>query len=261
MINPEDRAHQGRPAQRRDRPGRHRRAGRPAGPGGRGGGDGVDLAAQRHEDAAGQTPRLTVTQDAVIKDLVKCGYLKSADIADRFGDQSSSIRLSTRISSGRAASSRRTKFNSDDEFRKTASVMKLVLNGFAGAGCDHDGRLRLPRRPPRRGRGQGLPGRTLHGRLPRVRGARRRAADDVRLQRRLAVEQRRDRRHRGRPRQGRVDQRQPVDGRLVLPRLQPRRTGATARRNTRHGRRGTSSSATSGAMHRWKPRPRRRPTT
>ena len=26
-------------------------------------------------------------------------------------------------------------FNSDSEFRKTASVMKLVLNGFAGAGC------------------------------------------------------------------------------------------------------------------------------
>ncbi len=29
-----------------------------------------------------------ISADAVVKDLVKCGYLKSADVADRFGDQS-----------------------------------------------------------------------------------------------------------------------------------------------------------------------------
>ena len=26
-----------------------------------------------------------IDQDAVVKDLVKCGYLKAADVADRFG--------------------------------------------------------------------------------------------------------------------------------------------------------------------------------
>jgi len=30
------------------------------------------------------SPKIDVTQDEIIKDLVQCGYLKAADIADRF---------------------------------------------------------------------------------------------------------------------------------------------------------------------------------
>ncbi len=75
-----------------------------------------------------------VTTDEVLKDMVRCGYVKSADIADRFGDpgalnptQDSDIVGDTGIFS-------QQEFDSESEFRKTAAVMKLVINGLAGAG-------------------------------------------------------------------------------------------------------------------------------
>ncbi len=74
-----------------------------------------------------------VTRDDVIKDLVRCGYISAADIADRFagvdidpaGDED--IVGPTGIFS-------QTEFDNDREFRKTASVMKMVVDGYAGAG-------------------------------------------------------------------------------------------------------------------------------
>jgi hypothetical protein len=81
-----------------------------------------------------------ITTDAVLKDLVKCGYLKAADVADRFGDvdldPGNDLRIFDPLGAGI--------FNSQDwngggtderEFRKTAAVMKLVIDGYAGAGC------------------------------------------------------------------------------------------------------------------------------
>lgn len=72
----------------------------------------------------------------VVKDMVRCGYLKAADIADRFGatpldpGDDPMIVGPTGIFSD-------AEFNGNgrdgNEFRKTASVMKLVMNGFAGA--------------------------------------------------------------------------------------------------------------------------------
>lgn len=76
-----------------------------------------------------------ITRDAVIKDLVRCGYLRSADIADRFGDPSSLNPALDPDIVGPNGIFCEQEFNSDGEFRKTASVMKLVMNGFAGAGC------------------------------------------------------------------------------------------------------------------------------
>lgn len=78
--------------------------------------------------------RLTVTQDQVIKDLVNCGYVKSADIADRFGNPAS---LNPSIDPqivGPSGIFTQAEYDNDAEFRKTASVMKLVINGYAGAG-------------------------------------------------------------------------------------------------------------------------------
>jgi hypothetical protein len=79
-----------------------------------------------------------VTQDAVIKDLVKCGYLKAADIADRFGGVPIDPGLDPEIV-GPAGIFSDAEWNSggrdQSEFRKTASIMKLVVNGYAGAGC------------------------------------------------------------------------------------------------------------------------------
>ena len=99
--------------------------------------------------------------------------------------------------------------------------MKMVIDGYAGAGCitmggyDYHGGMR------QEGETKDFRAGTLHGRGPRVRRAHGQAADDVRVQRRLAVEQRRDRQLRRGPRQGRVDERQPGHGGAVLPRLQP----------------------------------------
>ncbi len=74
-----------------------------------------------------------VSNDEVIKDLVRCGYLKAADLADRFAGvpvdplADSNILASFGVTSGDELT--------DREFRKTASVMKMVLNGYSAAGC------------------------------------------------------------------------------------------------------------------------------
>lgn len=75
-----------------------------------------------------------VTADAVIKDLVRCGYVKAADIADRFGTPSQLDPASDTNIVGAGGIFSTTEFNNESEFRKTASVMKMVVNGFAGAG-------------------------------------------------------------------------------------------------------------------------------
>lgn len=75
-----------------------------------------------------------VTADAVIKDLVQCGYVKSADIADRFGDPTTLDPAKDPDIVGPGGIFTQNEFDNDDEFRKTASIMKMVVNGFAGAG-------------------------------------------------------------------------------------------------------------------------------
>ncbi len=75
-----------------------------------------------------------VSTDAVIKDLVRCGYIKAADIADRFGDPSTLNPALDPDIVGPTGIFSQAEFDGDGEFRKTASVMKMVINGFAGAG-------------------------------------------------------------------------------------------------------------------------------
>jgi hypothetical protein len=75
-----------------------------------------------------------VTRDAVIKDLVRCGYIKSADTVDRFGNPSAlNPDLDPEIV-GPTGIFTQAEYNADAEFRKTAAVMKMVMNGYAGAG-------------------------------------------------------------------------------------------------------------------------------
>lgn len=80
----------------------------------------------------------TVTTDDVVRDLVKCGYLKSADLADRFGNPATLDPAGDPEIVGATGIFTDAEFNSNGrdagEFRKTASVMKMVINGFAGAG-------------------------------------------------------------------------------------------------------------------------------
>lgn len=75
-----------------------------------------------------------ITTDDVLKDLVRCGYVKSADITDRFGDPSTLDPTLDPDIVGPNGIFTEEEFNGDREFQKTASVMKLVINGFAGAG-------------------------------------------------------------------------------------------------------------------------------
>ena len=81
-------------------------------------------------------PKLaTITADDVLRDLVSCGYLKAADVADRFSNQTEFDVAADSNIVGPGGIFSTAEFNGDGEFRKTASIMKLVLNGYAGAGC------------------------------------------------------------------------------------------------------------------------------
>ncbi|AUM13893.1 general secretion pathway protein GspF [Ketobacter alkanivorans] len=82
---------------------------------------------------AAQAINTTVTREEVIRDLIRCGYVKSADLADRYGNPATLNPEGDPDIVGPAGIFSSGEF-SDGEFRKTASVMKLVVNGFAGAG-------------------------------------------------------------------------------------------------------------------------------
>jgi hypothetical protein len=75
-----------------------------------------------------------ITADDVVKDLVRCGYLKSADLAERFANRDINPATDTLIVDDTTGIFTTAEFNGDGEFRKTASVMKMVIDGHAGCG-------------------------------------------------------------------------------------------------------------------------------
>ncbi len=72
-----------------------------------------------------------LSKDEVVKDLVRCGYLKAAELADRFAGREVDPTKDTNILDIFSAD----ELDNDGEFRKTASVMKMVLNGYSAGGC------------------------------------------------------------------------------------------------------------------------------
>ena len=78
--------------------------------------------------------KLGSVDDKKIKDLLKCGYVKTADIADRFGNPTTLDPALDPLIVGPTGIFDAMEFANDREFQKTASVMKMVISGFAGAG-------------------------------------------------------------------------------------------------------------------------------
>ncbi|MDH5369136.1 MAG: general secretion pathway protein GspF, partial [Gammaproteobacteria bacterium] len=78
-------------------------------------------------------PSATPEVDEVgITKKVNCGYVQSADLVERYGDPAAlDVDADTDID---AAFGGAGNYLIDGEFRKTASVMKMVVNGYAGAG-------------------------------------------------------------------------------------------------------------------------------
>lgn len=75
-----------------------------------------------------------MANDADLKEFNKCGYVKSAYLAERFNNPASlNPALDTDIV-GPAGIFTQAEYNGDREFQKTAAVMKMVIDGNAGAG-------------------------------------------------------------------------------------------------------------------------------
>ena len=82
---------------------------------------------------------ITRTRDEAIEESVRCGYLKAAHIADEFGDLIIDPGQDPDIVDDVTGIFSTAEWLAGDrsarEFQKTASIMKLVMNRFAGAGC------------------------------------------------------------------------------------------------------------------------------
>jgi hypothetical protein len=79
-----------------------------------------------------------ITRDQVVEELVRCGYLDSAYTKMKFGNVVLDPAKDPNIvgASGIFSTAEFTAGGTDgNEFRKTASVMKMVIDGYAGAGC------------------------------------------------------------------------------------------------------------------------------
>ena len=79
-----------------------------------------------------------ITRDQVVEELVKCGYLDAAYTKEKFGNVVLNPATDPNIvgPTGIFTDAEFTAGGTDgNEFRKTASVMKMVIDGYAGAGC------------------------------------------------------------------------------------------------------------------------------
>jgi hypothetical protein len=75
-----------------------------------------------------------MTEQEVIESLIRCGYLQSTRLVEQFGNPSLLDPLLDADITGQATSIFQGGELNSGDFLKTASVMKLVVNGLAGAG-------------------------------------------------------------------------------------------------------------------------------
>ena len=80
------------------------------------------------------------TYDEKIKEQLNCAYVKSADVVDQFGDPTAldsstgDSEIAAIFPIGDTDGDINNGVNHDRELAKTAAVMKMVVNGYAGAG-------------------------------------------------------------------------------------------------------------------------------
>jgi hypothetical protein len=75
-----------------------------------------------------------LTRDTAIKTALRCGYVKSADLVNTFGNPATlNPSLDTNIVGGSGIFSQ-AEYTASSDYQKTAAIMKMVVNGFAGAG-------------------------------------------------------------------------------------------------------------------------------
>jgi len=85
----------------------------------------------------GQEPLIpgATAADTTLKQQVRCAYVKSAATAASFNDPSKlNPSLDTNIVAASGAIFTTAEYNADGDIKKAAAVMKLVMNGYAGAG-------------------------------------------------------------------------------------------------------------------------------
>lgn len=82
----------------------------------------------------GQVKINKLNEQQLVKDLIMCSYTQSKDLVSRYGDPAALDFLADPAVTGVSNSIFSMQEVRSSTFRKTAAVMKLVLNGFAGAG-------------------------------------------------------------------------------------------------------------------------------
>jgi hypothetical protein len=75
-----------------------------------------------------------LADDASVKEFNKCGYVKSAYLAEKFNNPASLDPSKDANIVGPTGIWTQAEYDGDGEFRKTAAVMKMVIDGNAGAG-------------------------------------------------------------------------------------------------------------------------------
>ncbi len=90
-----------------------------------------------NQKIGGIDPNLgSASANTALQQLLRCGYVKAADVAEQFASPTAlDPAVDTDIVNDTNGIFTTAEFNGDGEFRKTASVMKLVVNTLAGAGC------------------------------------------------------------------------------------------------------------------------------
>jgi hypothetical protein len=92
------------------------------------------LAYRRHAHVTANPLNVAGIDDAGIKDFNKCAYVKSAYLAEHFSNPAALDPGLDPAIVGAGGIWTQAEYSGDGEFRKTAAVMKMVIDGNAGAG-------------------------------------------------------------------------------------------------------------------------------